>query len=153
MFGWCCQVPELATIKTVETTVWSANGVRTRFGPLLDNTSPSCRWTCWPVWSGGRSQVLRSWYFSCVRWWACRFLWTAVSWGVWEESSGRLDLSCQEYRSLAEEGRLLSMGVVRRHSRERSGSVLLCLTLSMVFLTVWTMHSANPLDWGIWVNL
>ena len=40
------------------------------------------------------------------------------------------------------------MGVVRRHSRERSGSVLLCLALSMVFLTVWTMRSANPLDWG-----
>ena len=113
----------------------------------------SVRWTCWPVWSGGRSQVLRSWYFSCVRWWACRFLWTAVSWGVWEESRGRSDLSCQEYRSLAGEGRLLSMGVVRRHSRERSGSVLLCLTLSMIFLTVWTMHSANPLDWGIWVSL
>ena len=40
------------------------------------------------------------------------------------------------------------MGVVRRHSRERSGSVLLCFALSMVFLTVWTMRSANPLDWG-----
>ena len=40
------------------------------------------------------------------------------------------------------------MGVVRRHSRERSGSVPLCLALSMVFLTVWIMRSANPLDWG-----
>ena len=40
------------------------------------------------------------------------------------------------------------MGVVRRHSRESSGSVPLCLALSMVFLTVWTMRSANPLDWG-----
>ena len=118
MFGWCCQVPELATIKTVETTVWSANGVRTRFGPLLDNTSPSCRWTCWPVWSGGRSWALESWYYFCVCWRACRFLWTAVSWGVWEESSGRLDLSCHKYRSSAEEGRLLSMGVVCRQQRE-----------------------------------
>ena len=45
-------------------------------------------------------------------------------------------------------GGCLSMGVVRRHSREKSGSVLLCLALSMVFLTVWTMRSANPLDWG-----
>ena len=35
------------------------------------------------------------------------------------------------------------MGVVRRHSREGSGSVPLCLALCMVFLTVWTMRSAN----------
>ena len=40
------------------------------------------------------------------------------------------------------------MGLVRRHSRERSGSAPLCLALSMVFLTVWTMRSANPLYWG-----
>ena len=26
VFRWCCKVPELATITTVETTVWSANG-------------------------------------------------------------------------------------------------------------------------------
>ena len=71
-----------------------------------------------------------------------------MAWGVREDRRGRLDLSCQEYRSLAEGGGLLSMGVMRRHSRERSGSVLLCLALSMVFLTVWTMRSANPLDWG-----
>ena len=38
MFGWCCEVLELATITTVETTIWSVNGIRTRFGPILDNS-------------------------------------------------------------------------------------------------------------------
>ena len=80
MFRWCCQVPELATITRVETTVWSANGVRTVAGVQVPLAS--CRRTCWPVWSGGRSRALRSWYFFFVRWRACRFLWTAVSWGV-----------------------------------------------------------------------
>ena len=38
--------------------------------------------------------------------------------GVWEERRGRLDLNCREYRSSAGQGRLSSMGMVRRHSRE-----------------------------------
>ena len=59
MFGWCCQVPELATITTVETTVWSANGVRTRFGPLLDNSG----------WCPGPVGFLQADMLAGVEWW------------------------------------------------------------------------------------
>ena len=105
------------------------------------------------MWSGGRSQVLRLWYLFCVCWCACRFLWTALAWDVWEERREKLDLSWLEYRSLAGEGRLLSMGVVHRHSRGRSGSVLLCLTLSMV--SGFLEHGVQQIHWtgGIWRSL
>ena len=59
MFGWCCEVPELATITTVETTIWSANSVRTRFGPLLDNSG----------WCPGPVGFLQADMLASVEWW------------------------------------------------------------------------------------
>ncbi len=59
MFGWCCEVPELATITTVETTIWSANGVRTWFGPLLDNSG----------WCPGPVGFLQADMLASVEWW------------------------------------------------------------------------------------
>ena len=59
MFGWCCDVLELATIMTVETTIWSANGVRTQFGPLLDNSG----------WCPGPVGFLQADMLASVEWW------------------------------------------------------------------------------------
>ena len=59
MFGWCCEVPELATITTVETTNWSVNGVRTWFGPLLDNSG----------WCPGPVGFLQADMLASVEWW------------------------------------------------------------------------------------
>ena len=43
-------------------------------------------------------------------------------------------------------GRLDEIGVVHRHNRARSGSVLACWDLVKAALTVWTWRSMKPLD-------
>ena len=47
------------TITTVETTIWSANSVRTRFGPLLDNSG----------WCPGPVGFLQEDILAGVEWW------------------------------------------------------------------------------------
>lgn len=92
--------------------------------------------------------TLLSWYSFWTR---CRDWrnFPAVSWSrVCLDGDGRFVRGCRESRSWAGDGRLVSIGVERRHKRAMSISHPLSFALSLVFSTVCTIRSERALDRG-----
>ena len=76
---------------------------------------------------------------------------TAAGWIVLGVSCssvvGRVERSCRPIRSCAGDAKL-STGVDRYSNIARSGLLPSVFALSSIFLTVWTVFSASPLDCG-----
>ena len=120
---------------------------------LAGNQVPSdwsCMRTCWPWYSCGNSgPVWWSYCSFCCFWRASKAAFTLSPSGRWfRMQTGRFDLAFLPI-SISMGDLITSLtGVVRRHKRAKSESRLSFLAFIMAFLTVWTMRSANPFDWG-----
>ena len=111
----------------------------------LSNIRTSC-----PGTSGGRSWTVLSWYIFCI---SCLCFSSSWTWSVleklWVETLAiKFDLKMRLFKNSAGLGRLWLIGVVRKHSIAKLGSLPACLALIRALLIAWICLSIKPFDFG-----